>query len=162
MRLCNSTLNADRLFCEVNVLPLQSQDLFRPQGMQGVQCEVISVHRLFDVGDVLYQVAHLFHSVGLNRCAGFAGNSNTARVQWISLNGFMDSKGQTIVEPKYKEVYDFAYGRAAVQNTNGKWGFIDVNGREVIPCKYSEVTSFASNGWADVSSAPSGSCVAAL
>lgn len=53
----NSTLNADRMFHKVNVLPLQSQDFLGAQGMQGVQCEVISVHRLFDVGDVLYQVA---------------------------------------------------------------------------------------------------------
>lgn len=54
--------------------------------MKGMQRQVVPVHRLPDVGNVLHQVAHLLHGVWLNGGAGLAGDSYTARVKRIALN----------------------------------------------------------------------------
>ena len=63
--------------------------------------------------------------------------------------GYMDSKGNVIVEPQYDSEMDFSNGLAAVEKA-GKWGFIDLEGSVVIPIKYDQVTSFTREGLADV------------
>lgn len=65
--------------------------------------------------------------------------------QW----GFIDKKGNVVVEPVYREVAWFSDGLAAVKADN-RWGFIDAKGNMVIPEKFSHVKSFQ-NGLAVVS-----------
>lgn len=60
----------------------------------------------------------------------------------------MNSKGETIITPQYKDGYQFTEGLAAVQVLNKglrdspKWGYIDINGNLVIESKYSSASTF--------------------
>ena len=50
--------------------------------------------------------------------------------------GFVDSKGNTIVECKYDKAYELnEYGFAAVKK-DGKWGVINENGEEILAPTY--------------------------
>jgi hypothetical protein len=51
------------------------------------------------------------------------------------LYGFINEKGDFIVEPKYETINRFVNGFAPVR-TDGKWGFVDSQGREVIKPQY--------------------------
>lgn len=58
--------------------------------------------------------------------------------------GFMDLKGNIIVEPKYVFVIGFGYeGEYSVVarfvDDNLCWGVIDLDGNEVIPCRYTDM-----------------------
>lgn len=55
--------------------------------------------------------------------------------------GYIDEKGQVIVEPKYDLAYDLNEGMAAFR-LNGKYGFIDQKGGEIIPPKYDQTWKF--------------------
>ncbi len=59
--------------------------------------------------------------------------------------GFVDSRGELLIRPKYDKVYYFDDGIAAVSvggvyGYGGKWGFINDDGKEIIPLKYDHVT----------------------
>ncbi len=56
--------------------------------------------------------------------------------------GFIDRKGETIVEPKFEKVLPFSQGLAAARK-NDKWGFINDKGDYVIDPKYKSVRSFS-------------------
>ena len=64
------------------------------------------------------------------------------------LFGYMNSKGETIITPQYKDGYQFTEGLATVQVLNKglrdspKWGYIDINGNLVIESKYSSASTF--------------------
>ncbi|TAH63837.1 MAG: WG repeat-containing protein [Anaerolineaceae bacterium] len=48
--------------------------------------------------------------------------------------GFMDTKGNVVIENKYRDVGNFSEGLAAMRVYGiNKWGFIDKTGKEVIP-----------------------------
>ena len=49
--------------------------------------------------------------------------------------GFIDTKGITLVDCTFEDVWDFSEGLAEVK-MDGKWGFVDRNGKIVIPCIY--------------------------
>ena len=50
--------------------------------------------------------------------------------------GFVDSKGNTIVEYKYDKAYELnEYGFAAVKK-DGKWGVVDETGKEILAPTY--------------------------
>ncbi|QOJ27406.1 MAG: WG repeat-containing protein [Ignavibacteriales bacterium] len=58
--------------------------------------------------------------------------------------GFIDKKGNFVIEPAYDEIRDFSQGFAAVKK-DGKWGFIDKTGAVRIPFQFSnEPMSFNS------------------
>jgi hypothetical protein len=46
--------------------------------------------------------------------------------------GFMDSDGKVVIEPRFEKTYPFTEGLAAVM-LDGKWGYIDERGTQVIP-----------------------------
>jgi hypothetical protein len=56
--------------------------------------------------------------------------------------GFIDTRGRVVIQPKYGATKGFSEGLAAVQ-TGRKWGFVDAKGRMVIPADYDVVNSFA-------------------
>lgn len=57
--------------------------------------------------------------------------------------GFMNKKGELIIQPIYQDVLPFVEGLAAVQ-LDGKWGFIDTLGNMVIKPQFDEVEGFSS------------------
>lgn len=66
------------------------------------------------------------------------------------LYGFVDSKGNLVIPPKWKSVSSrisdnraiFDEGLARVEDNNGKWGFIDKRGTPFIPCRYNFAYEF--------------------
>lgn len=62
------------------------------------------------------------------------------------LYGFMNVKGEVIVQPMYEEVKEFSCGYAAVKE-NKKWHYIDKNGKTSFKGEWDEAFSF-SEGYA--------------
>lgn len=51
--------------------------------------------------------------------------------------GYINKKGDWVIEPKYDRAEDFDNGLASVC-INDKYGYINIKGEQVIPCKYDE------------------------
>lgn len=51
--------------------------------------------------------------------------------------GFLDSKGNIAISPKYLTAQSFKHGWASVRTKNG-WGEIDNTGKEVVECKWNK------------------------
>ncbi|HUH74993.1 MAG TPA: WG repeat-containing protein [Chitinophagales bacterium] len=64
--------------------------------------------------------------------------------------GFIDDKGQVVVECKYSMLGDYKNGRAIFQKINGMFGYLDDKGEEVIPAIYQFVSDFDVSGFAVV------------
>ena len=64
--------------------------------------------------------------------------------------GFINRKGEWVIEPQYKKVRAFSNGLAPV-TTNGKqWGYINEKGEMVIPEKFRDAELFSKDGLAPV------------
>ena len=57
--------------------------------------------------------------------------------------GYIDKKGNYVINPQFKDATWFNNGLARVQNEEGKYGFIDKKGNYEIPAHYSQATIFA-------------------
>ncbi len=58
--------------------------------------------------------------------------------------GYVDQKGNTIIEPQFGNAANFHEGLAAVQDTQtGLWGYIDPDGKYVIEPKYGNAFNFS-------------------
>lgn len=55
--------------------------------------------------------------------------------------GFVDTKGNLVIQPQFDKAYNFSEGLALVQK-NGLWGFIDKNGKLVIDTIYEDAFVF--------------------
>lgn len=67
----------------------------------------------------------------------------------IPLWGFLDRNGNETIKAQYRNVKDFQWGLAAVQdNAEGLWGYINLKGELVIPHQYQEANSFQEDGTA--------------
>lgn len=64
--------------------------------------------------------------------------------------GFMDKKGNVVIEPAFAWAGSFKNGLAAVRDENGKWGYIDKKGKVVIGYQFDEANNFENNGQAIV------------
>lgn len=64
--------------------------------------------------------------------------------------GFVNKKGETVVNPQFAAARDFVGGLAAVANTSGKWGYIDPKGNFVINPQFDGALDFT-DGQAAVS-----------
>ncbi|WP_462111996.1 WG repeat-containing protein [Campylobacter concisus] len=62
--------------------------------------------------------------------------------------GYINTKGEQIVECKFDDVRNFSEGFAAVKK-DGKWGYINTKGEQIIECKFDYVHDF-SEGFAAV------------
>jgi hypothetical protein len=49
--------------------------------------------------------------------------------------GFIDTKGNLVLEPKYDYVFDFGRNNFSVVSMNGRYGVIDIDGNEIIACR---------------------------
>ena len=59
--------------------------------------------------------------------------------------GFVDTKGNVVIEPQYEAARSFSNGFAAVKS-NGKWGFIDTKGKMCIDPVFDEAKDMNSKG----------------
>lgn len=59
--------------------------------------------------------------------------------------GFVDAKGNVVIEPQYEAARSFSNGFAAVKS-NGKWGFIDTKGKMCIDPVFDEAKDMNSKG----------------
>ena len=60
--------------------------------------------------------------------------------------GYLDQKGEIIINPTYEIAHTFSEGKAAVKQ-NGKWGFINTKGDIIVPCEYDKFESAYSKGY---------------
>ncbi|MCW5961547.1 MAG: WG repeat-containing protein [Pyrinomonadaceae bacterium] len=56
--------------------------------------------------------------------------------------GFVNTKGEVVIEPKFREVDEFVEGRARVY-IDGKYGFIDKLGKLAVSAKYDDAEDFS-------------------
>lgn len=64
--------------------------------------------------------------------------------------GYIDSKGNFAIEPKYEFASDFTSNGLARVNVNGLYGYIDKTGNYAIEPKYTEASDYSENGLTDV------------
>lgn len=57
--------------------------------------------------------------------------------------GYMNKKGEIVIDFKYKSADDFSEGLAYVRNHDGKYGFINTEGQYVIQPRFEEVLHFS-------------------
>lgn len=92
--------------------------------------------------------------------AGYFGNDGRARVKNDSSVAIINKKGEFVVPFKYKTIFHFSEGLAAVckggeinwmqgEIVGGKWGYVNEKGEEVVPFIYDRAYSFE-NGFAFV------------
>ncbi|MCP4352971.1 MAG: WG repeat-containing protein, partial [Desulfobacterales bacterium] len=76
------------------------------------------------------------------------------RDEKTSLKGFINTKGETVIPPKFRMAEPFCEGMARVSDggADPKWGFIDRTGKTVIPVIYNSADDF-SEGLAAVTEA---------
>lgn len=60
------------------------------------------------------------------------------------LYGYVNAKGEMVVETIYEEAYDFTENYSKVRK-DGKWGVIDTVGNVVVPCQYDKVERYESD-----------------
>ncbi len=89
------------------------------------------------VGDLTFDDAHIFPE------EGYAAVCKDGK--W----GFIDAKGNLVIEYQYEDARSFRHGFAAVR-TGGKWGYIDENNNQIVESKFDEATSISEVGSAVV------------
>ncbi|MCS6955111.1 MAG: WG repeat-containing protein, partial [Candidatus Calescibacterium sp.] len=57
--------------------------------------------------------------------------------------GYVDSKGQYVINSQFEDAYNFSEGLALVKSADGKYGFIDEDGKYVINPIYKDANSFS-------------------
>lgn len=67
--------------------------------------------------------------------------SDGSKEKW----GFVNSKGETSINPQFSKVGRFSNGLCAVADENDKWGFIDLSGKIVINYQFNEGMRFYGN-----------------
>ena len=72
----------------------------------------------------------------IEQVKSFVGGFSPVKVG--NVFGFINNKGEWLVQPKYESCGDFKNGYCAVK-LNGLWGVIDSNGKEIIPCKFTSM-----------------------
>lgn len=58
------------------------------------------------------------------------------------LVGYINTKGEVAIPPRFKNAYSFVNNLAAVCDADRLWGFINANGKLVVPFVYSQVNDF--------------------
>lgn len=56
--------------------------------------------------------------------------------------GYMNTKGEVVINPQFNQAYDFSEGMATVSNSDGKYGYINKKGEIVINYQFSQAGGF--------------------
>ncbi len=86
---------------------------------------------------------------GIEKIWDFTNNSKLTYARSDKQLGFINAKGEWIIQPTYEKARAFNAGLAPVFQ-GGKWGFINEKGDVVIDFKYRDAEIFADNGLAPV------------
>ena len=79
-------------------------------------------------------------SMGILDLSGF--HYGLAWIKWNNKYGYIDKRGQMVIQPMFDVTTDFSEGLACV-NVNNKWGYIDVSGKYVIDAKFDMAFPFS-------------------
>ena len=60
----------------------------------------------------------------------------------VNGGGYINTKGEQIVECKFNNTMDFKEGLAAVKK-DGKWGYINTKGEQIVECKFDDACDFS-------------------
>ncbi len=91
-----------------------------------------------------YEILDLKGEIVGNINARDVGRISNGRARFLDVHddfGFLDNKGNVVIQPIYKGATDFSDGLAAVKR-NKYWSYIDVNGKEVIPGPFTKAYEF--------------------
>lgn len=69
------------------------------------------------------------------------GKVDHRRALW----GYIDTKGNVAIAPRFSDATPFSHGLAAVRD-NDLWGYIDTKGQWVIPARYDSARAFGKQG----------------
>lgn len=97
-------------------------------------------------GDVFYSVYVNDKKIGEYDDVGVVTDDELIAVCVNRIWGFIDLKGNYVIEPQYKDARSFSFGLAAVFDGK-KWGFIDKNGKLAIANQFFDVGYFNSEGY---------------
>ena len=86
---------------------------------------------------------------GATKIWDFNKSSNLTRARARKKIGFINKKGEWIINPIYKKVKPFKNDLAPVYN-DGLWGYIDTTGKTVIQPTFIDAELFADNGLAAI------------
>ena len=86
---------------------------------------------------------------GADKVWNFHGNSGLTYARKDKMTGFVNSKGEWVIQPIYKKARAFSNGLAPVAE-NKEWGFINKDGKIVIDFQYRDAEVFSENGLAPV------------
>lgn len=86
---------------------------------------------------------------GAQKIWDFSVNGENTYAKMNDKIGFIDNKGNWIIEPTYDKVRAFKNGLAPVMKDK-KWGYINVSGELKIPFEYRDAEVFSSDGLAPV------------
>jgi hypothetical protein len=89
---------------------------------------------------------------GAEKIWDFSRNKNNTYAKKNDKVGFINSKGDWIIEPVYDKVRGFKNGLAPVCKAK-KWGYINEEGEVVIPLKFRDAELFSNDGLAPIKSA---------
>src|SRR3989338_10974146 len=82
------------------------------------------------------------HEAGLGHQDVKSGPDAVYRVAQHGKWGFINVKGEFVIQPSFEAADDFNEGLARVM-IGGKWGYIDAKGQTAIEPKYSDAGDFA-------------------
>jgi hypothetical protein len=72
------------------------------------------------------------------------GVNKTVDSQTEMRYGVIDTKGEYLISPQKKEIYNMGEGRIAFYNsTTKKWGIWDKNGNEILPATYDDISAYS-------------------
>ena len=74
--------------------------------------------------------------------SGFSEGLSAARVTWEGKFGFINKKGDFVIEPKFNWAKSFSEGLAGAEGESDGYGFIDKSGNWVIEPQFAWVDYF--------------------
>ena len=107
---------------------------------------------VFGIKGESYGIIHngTFKSIeGADKVWNFKGDSGLTYARKGKKVGFVNSKGEWVIEPKYDKVKSFSNGLAPVA-IGKKWGYINPKGETVIDLQYRDAEVFSNDGLAPV------------
>ena len=97
------------------------------------------------VGESLYSVYVKDELIGQYENVSFVSDDKMIAVCQNGKWGFINLKGEFVIEPQFVEARSFSNGFAAVSNGDS-WGFVNKKGELAIPYQFIEVGNFNSKG----------------
>ncbi|MDR0477086.1 MAG: WG repeat-containing protein [Desulfobulbaceae bacterium] len=75
---------------------------------------------------------------------------NLVPIQINQKYGYINTKGEIAITPKFEEAWGFAANGLALIKESGKIGYVNTQGKMVIPPRFEEAWGFAANGLAQI------------